>query len=391
MPLSSLSDRLSISVEDLIPHIKPVITNKTASVSFGDVHPNPFIRALPDEPVSRQLAKLVPQKLELACIFPLKKHLKQVVKSENYKDKPFSLKLALGAPQYTFDFFDPFVLQQYIYQKQYERFDDIQGTLNFSQTRFKFTKASFGPTYGHQFTELIASSLGQLSRLTSDDQQHWHSMLLTGSGTIHPDVAGPLLKGTFREKLSVFEALLAEMRAVNALCPDMSKPPLFVFHDMPAVHRNIGFIPVPSLQNFGQFFLHYQILLLQNINPNFLESINQQGYSRVTPKKRRQLNRPSKTPLEIVGEWIAKSFHSIDNGLIERLSNIIRSTRKEYNQRTMNGTYISSDYSFMHVQRRLMWYAYQAVKWIRQTFEQYINRKYEALHPLLREEQVWVI
>ena len=45
----------------------------------------------------------------------------------------------------------------------------------------------------------------------------------------------------------------------------------------------------------------------------------------------------------------------------------------------------------MHIQRRLMWYAYQAVKWVRQTLENYIDKKYEALHPLLREEKVWVI
>ena len=136
MPLSSLADRLEVALGDLIPHIKPFITNKTASITYGDLHPNPFIRALPDEPISEQLAKLVPQKLEYACIYPLSKHLIQVVKPELYAAQPFSLKLALGAPQYTFDFFDPFVLEHYLHQQQCEVLNDVQGSLSFSQTGY---------------------------------------------------------------------------------------------------------------------------------------------------------------------------------------------------------------------------------------------------------------
>ncbi|MFK7844137.1 MAG: hypothetical protein AB8G77_02475 [Rhodothermales bacterium] len=392
MPLSSLADRLEVELGDLIPHLKPIITNKTASLTFGDLHPNPFIRALPDEPVTTQLAKLVPQKLDSTCIYPLKKHLKSVVSEASFSSRPFSLKLALGAPQYTFDFFDPYVLEHYLQQQKCQISNDVQGSLAFAQTRFKFTRASFGPSYGHQFTDLIASNLGDLSQLPAHDQVHWDSMLLSGSGTIHPDVSGPLLKGSFRKKMSVFEALLAEMKAVNALCPELSKPPLFIFHaDPSAQSKNFGFIPVPSAQNFGQFFLHYQILLLQNINPAFLKSIRQPAYESITPRISRALNRPSKTSLEMVSEWLVKSFDIKDEGLIVRLSNIIKSTRKEFNERQMNGYSMSADQSYMHIQRRLMWYAYQAVKWIRQTFEQYFNKKYEALHPLLREEKVWVI
>ncbi len=392
MPLPSLADRLDIELGGLIPLIKPLVTNKTASIVFGDLHPNPFIRALPDAPVSEQLAKLVPQKLENACIYPLSGHLKKVVEPENFSSRPFSLKLALGAPQYTFDFFDPFVLEQYLQDDQCEVLSDVQGLLNFSQTRFRFSRASFGQRYGHQFTDLIASNLNELSRLPSNDQQHWESMLLTGSGTIHPDVEGPLFNGSFRKKLSVFEALLAEMKAVNALCPELSKPPLFIFHaDAGKQAGNFGFMTVPSMQNFGQFFLHYQILLLQNINPVFLKSINQSGYERVTKKGGRKLNRPSKTTLEYISEWLVKSFDIMDEGLLVRLAQLIKSTRKEFSNRQLNGYITHADRSFMHTQRRLMWYAYQAVKWIRLTFEQYINKKYEALHPLLREEKVWVI
>ncbi len=392
MPLGCLADRLETELEELIPHIKPIITNKTASVTFGDLHPNPFIRALPDEPVREQLAKLVRNNMDQGCIYPLPKHLKKVVKQEKYASRPFSLKLALGAPQYTFDFFDPFVLEHYLNETKCEISNDVEGSLAFSKTRFKFTRASFGPSYGHQFTDLIASSLGQLSLLPQNDQVHWQSMLLSGAGTIHPDVAGPLLKGSFREKKSVFEALLAEMKAVNALCPEISKPPIFIFHDAPERQvRYFGFIPVPSMQNFGQFFLHYQILLLQNINPAFLKSIDMPGYLSVTPRAARKLSRPSKTPLELISEWLVKAFNIPDEGFVLRLANIIRSTRREFNNRQLNGHSMNSDQSFMHIQRRLMWYAYQAVKWIRQTIERYIDKKYEALHPLLREEQVWVI
>ena len=116
MPCISLADQLNMEVADLIPVLRDLIEAELISVIFGDKHPNPHVRALQDESSNEQIAKLIPAKLEHACVYPLPKHLESVVNKQHFFQRPYTLRLALGAPLYTYDFFDPSILIHYQHQ-----------------------------------------------------------------------------------------------------------------------------------------------------------------------------------------------------------------------------------------------------------------------------------
>ena len=392
LPVSSLTHDLDTSYREISPYLVKLVKQRVVSILYGDTHPNPYVRALPDESIEKQLAKLIPQHLERACIYPLPNHLKRVVDQKLFSSRPFTLKMALGEPQYKFEYFDPAVLNHYL-QKHGCRINyDVQSTLLLPGASIKFTRAAFGPTYGIQFTSLLSANLEQLSLLPAQEQQYWHSMSLPGPCTVHPDVVHTLIDGKFRDRICIFEALLEEMYAVNGLCSEMNLPVLHrIYHEPHRALKNLGFMPSPSLESFHQFFLQFQIFLLQNLNPAFLTSIDKPPFRPMRSRQRRTLDRPSKTALEHLNNWLSDTFSLPHEDSLIRLSNLIKKTRHNLYDRLFYSSSAVADHSLLHLQRKLVWYAYHAIKAIRICFERFLGKLYSPLHPLVREDKVWVI
>src|SRR5262245_25937727 len=68
-----------------------LIEEDKVSVVFGNVHPNPHIRALEDIPKEEQINFLSSDRLEYACAYPLPKHLEEVVDRSQYDGRPYQL------------------------------------------------------------------------------------------------------------------------------------------------------------------------------------------------------------------------------------------------------------------------------------------------------------
>ena len=97
------------------------------TVVFGDLHPNPHIRAFTDEPQERQLENLESAPLEHACLYPSAQHLATVVGETDYRDRPFTRELA---GQLEFRSFDLSVLEIYRNDPRYHYDnDDIRGQI----------------------------------------------------------------------------------------------------------------------------------------------------------------------------------------------------------------------------------------------------------------------
>lgn len=391
MPARSLADRLELPLEALRSIITPLIEDEQVSLVCGDLHPNPHIRALPDEPISTQIAKLHSDMLERACLYPLHAHLKRVVNKSHFIEKPYTLELALGSPQYAYAYFDPSVLDHFLTHAKCHIESDIEGKLILNDKTVRYARAAMGSKYAHPFTELIALNLEQLTTLSSSDQQLWQVMSIPGEGVLHPDIEGTLLEGALPERVSVFEAVLEEMRAANKLVQHLNIPPLFLFHASPErAIKHFGFLPTPNYRHFSRFFLNLQILLFQNVNPAFLTSIGVPERP-VLNKKTAANRRPAQTALEYVNEWLKKTFPLHTEGPILRLVESVKQTRLDL-QRSSNFLHaLEFDRSLFHLQRRLMWHAYHAIKSIRLILEHCTGYFLMDLHPLVREEKVWVI
>ena len=391
MPASSLAYELASSLTTLTPQLSTLVEKEAVSVLFGDNHPNPFIRALPDDPVEQQIHKISSSGLEGAYLYPLPRYLNRVVNRKYFEDRPFSLQIALGEPQYSFQYFDPALLDYYLEHTRCNFTHDVQSTLVLPDTKIRFTRASVGPSYGVQFTNLLSANLQQLGALQPVEQQLWDSMALPGPCTIHPEVVRTLIHGQFSERISVFEALIEEMHATNALCNVLKLPSVFVVHEEPQrIIKNFGFLPTPSIESFHKFFLNLQILLLQNVNPAFLKAIEKPTFRSIQARKTRKLERPSKTALEHVNAWLKEAFSRPEEDALIRFARLIKQTRHELYEQMYYRSKKFADHTLLQLQRRLMWYAYHSIKAIRICFEQHLGYEYPQLHPLVREDKVWV-
>jgi hypothetical protein len=81
---------------------------------FGDAHPNPHIKAFDEDALDVQIEKLhntdlLPQ----ACVYPSHSHLKNSVEPATFQGRPFTLRLALGEPQLSYEPFDLSILEFY--------------------------------------------------------------------------------------------------------------------------------------------------------------------------------------------------------------------------------------------------------------------------------------
>ena len=392
MPARSLADRMNMDLDTLIPHLKTLIESGMISIVYGDKHPNPYIRALQDESSNEQIAKLIPEKLEYACIYPQTRHLESVVNKQHFFHLPYTLKLALGTPLYTHDFFDPSVLVYYERQPHCTVVNDLRGVITLPYTNLQYSRATYVTDKGQPITELLALNLEQLSNLRATDQQYWYSMSLPVRCRLHPDVIHPLLHGAFRERISIFEALHEEMMAINGLCPLLHKPAMFKQDTADVDHPTLGggYLIHPTLHSFESFFIAFQVLLLQNINEEFVSSISAKPIQRKRGRRSTQLRRPSKTPIERIESWLLTSFDIQARQHIRRFIVLIKRTRLEITRRQTRENSNALSPELLVLQRRLMWNAYQSIRWIRTSMEAGLNNIHEDLHPLAREQKIWV-
>ena len=71
----------SIGLPDKDKLIKLLVKKGYLDINFGDIHPNPHIKALESDPIGVQLDKMEKLKLEDACLYPSKRYLKKTVKN----------------------------------------------------------------------------------------------------------------------------------------------------------------------------------------------------------------------------------------------------------------------------------------------------------------------
>lgn len=75
LPLTKMPFRPDLDDDELRDHLRILIEEGKIALVFGDIHPNPHVRALPDEPKDSQLKKLETSLMVYACAYPTKLHL----------------------------------------------------------------------------------------------------------------------------------------------------------------------------------------------------------------------------------------------------------------------------------------------------------------------------
>lgn len=365
------------------------------SLNFGDIHPNPHIKAFPEEPKDVQLEKLQKANLTHVYAYPSRSHLKRLVKPAKYKGRPFTLRLALGEPQLAFQAFDLTVLELYKNDpRYYYRCDDISGKISVHSKHYrKIRRAdsvlleSFGFAYNKKLRRAVAVFLRYLTGLSPEHQQIWQAKALRGKYQLHPDYLRPSL-GHWPERIALFDAFIEEMHNVNEMCRLIGWPPLFVKEfDRYNKPRGFGFLIRPTAKEFYEFAHLLDKMLSENINKDFFRGELQ--LIEETAREDGKVEVRQKGTVQLLDEWISKKFSTPDRKPIEDMVSALKLVRK-LRQRPAHALDDDRfDQKFFERQRDLMIKAYEALRTLRLMFANHPRARGCKISEELEKGLIW--
>ena len=386
--------------EQLKNIVKELLSEGKLCVVFGDYHPNPHIKALESEPVKEQLEKLDSDKFMHACIYPTTDHLTTVVNPKDFEGRPFELRLALGETQLSFLNFDLAVLEIYRNDpRYYYKYYDTYGYISITDEYFETHKMresdqilleTFGISFDKDGNAYVAVFLRYLSNLTAEHQQIWDSKRVETDAHLHPDYYRTSILGEWPERISLYEAVLMEMTAINEIANVIGRPAFFR-NDYSGEHRprEFGYLLRSTLKEYNDFIHLLDKMFSENINRDFFqgeitlesEVLRPDGKIEVRPKG----------SLQILEDWISSQFRAENGTDIEEMFKTFRKVRKLRQKPAHSVRENTFDQKFFKDQGELMINVYRAVKTLRLILHLYPGASSVQIDRHLADGQIWSV
>lgn len=384
--------------KDLLkPLIKELIKEKQITVNFGEIHPNPHIKALESPPIVKQLENIKKLNLQNACLYPSKEHLNQIVDRSKYKRKPFTLLLALGEPQLAYRVFNLRVLENYRNDPRYiYDSNDISGWISVSDKYFESNEMAepdqvllqtFGFAYDSNLNRAVAVYLCYLSRLSPEHQQIWNGNILEGDYKLHPDYWRASM-GRWPEGTSILTAFLEEIHHINEMSKLMSRPALFKkeFRERERP-KNFGFLIRPTLGEFNNFIHLLDKMIADNINFEFFKG-EVPLFEEVKNSSGNIIERRRKRSIRVLDEWLNRVKFPDPKPRQEMIKIF-----KEINEMRQKPAHAvdedAFDQKYFKDQRKLIIKAYKAIRTLRLIFTNHPNVKDYEIPDWLQTGCIW--
>ena len=397
IPVKTLLAALDCELDELKPILAELIETERASAVFGETHPNPHIRALPDHPPESQRALLFEGSSErLICLYPTPKTLEGLVEPALYADRPFTLMLALGQPQLKHLAFDLSVLETYRNDPRYNYMnDDVSGRISVSDEYYRSSDMSeadkvllhsFGFAYDEQLNRAVAVFLRDLAHLSPAHQQIWRARLLAGEYRLHPDYYRASILGEWPDRISIFEAFVEELVCINAMCSAMGRPSLFRdnFSDRP---RGFGAILRPTANEFNDFVHLLDKMMSENINRGFFQ--NDVSDEQMEIRKDSKVVVRRKGTIQMLEEWFTTNFCTSDPKPLQEAFDAFRKVRRLRQKPAHAVSEDLFDSSFIHKQRLIIEKAYDAVRVLRLCLADHPRAKSVEVRDELKTGKIW--
>lgn len=373
--------------EDLIA----LVREESIGILFQDTDSNTHILRFGFETADRQIKKLKKTKdLYHTCVYPSATYLRDKIDRAAYKDRPYTLEMALGEPQLACRFFDLSVLETYRNDPRYlYQTHDIGGSISVSDDYFESEHMldrdqvllqTFGFAYDADLNRVVAVFLRYLSDLSPEHQHIWKARELQGDFKLHPDYYRNNILGEWGERVSIFSALLVEQYIINEMAKAMAHPPLF--RKDYGLHaegkpKHFTFLVRPTLEELNAFILLLDKMLSENIDKTFFrgEVLSETELERADGK----IEVRPRGSIAMLDEWIRKKFRTADWEPWGTAISVFREVRKLRQKPAHAVNENVFDQEYFRQQRELMLRAYDAVRTIRLMF---------ANHPAAKKVEV---
>jgi len=375
-PAHHIHRKNALSYETIRKLFADLVSDGRGTIVFGDIHPNPHIRAFADEPLEEQLKKLESTALEHSCLYPSAQYLSTVVSPADYQDRPFSRELALGAGQLEFRSFDLTVLESYRNDPRYHYDnDDIRGKISVTdefyesdqmQEKDQIILETFGFSYDEQMNRAVAVFLIYLSRLSPEHQQIWNSKRLSGEFKLHPDYYRSCILGAWGSGVSILNAFIKELKIINLMCDAMGRPTFFRETFEINRPRNFSFLVRPTQEEFNDVIMTLDKMMSENINKKFfkdevaVETEEERGDGKIVVRQ--------KGTISILEDWLAIRGYPKNPDPLKDMLSTFKQVRKLRQKPAHSVREDVFDQAFFHKQRELIVSAYAAIRTIRFVF-----------------------
>jgi len=398
IPIRGLKENHSI--DQIKNSIKELLNESLLCVVYGDYHPNPHIKALEPESVTEQIEKVDSEAFQNACVYPNTNHLKTIINSSDFTGRPFELRLAIGEPQLSFLNFDLSVLETYRNDpRYYYKYNDTYGYISITDEYFETEKIresdqillqTFGISFDKNGNAFVAVFLRYLSDLSAEHQQTWDSKRVETDAHLHPNYYRSSILGEWPEKVSLYEAVLMEMRTINDIAQALDRPSFFrKDYSGDNRPREFGYLLRSTLKEFNDFIHLLDKMFSENINRDFFQ--NEVALEREVTRADGKVEVRLKGSLQIIEDWIRNSFRAEEWDDIEEMFKTLRKIRK-LRQKPAHSVHENTfDQKFFKDQCDLMRSVYRAVKIIRLILHLHPGASSVQIDKHLEDGLIWAV
>lgn len=290
-------------------------------------------------PKTEQLQAI--QSSQKYTIYPTPKHLSKL---SIHEKKPFSEMLARGAEQYRVLYFSVDVLELYVNNPQYTIRDDgyrgniciENGDESLDDPIHSEWIKHFGVAYPSKEPRdrdrAIGVFLRDLSKLNYEAQCKWRGFLLRDQTEfrVNGGFIRNLMYGDWSTGYWIFDAVLDEIKVINAMCRSIGLPQLFCKEYSREQQELIGYriILIPSLKNYYEFVSALEKIVVNNLNYDTFQKVA----PHIKPIERRKEGGSLKGSIEMLEEWFSVNYFSInpygDEMFRKSISHAFRTIRK---------------------------------------------------------------
>jgi hypothetical protein len=395
------SDILSIFENDLARcrmTLKKLVNEKKISIVFGDIHPNPHIKAFDDEPIEQQNKKIELDKLFHACIYPAEGHLSHKIKIGDYGDEIYKFRMATGEPQLRMVAFDTSVLEHYRNDPRYVyHTDQFVGMISIRNEYYdkgvmkKSDEAliqSFGYCFNDELDRGVGVCLRYLADLSAEHQKVWKAKELTGSYEWHPVYYQTQICGRWPEGIGIFSAILKEMALINEMCRAIKGVALFNnTFGQPAEVPEFEFLLRPTSKELNNFMMLLDKLLSENINKDFFR--DDVELQEEVGKEDGKVEVRQKGTIRLLEEYLKDHFKTPDETFMPAVVGTLKEIRKRRQPQAHSIRDNIFDKAILKQQRLILQDAYNAVSGLRQAFSCHPAAKTIVVDEDLLAGRIW--
>lgn len=398
-PLRGLADLGPI--QEVKNVLEALVREGLVSLNYGDVHPNPHIKALPPAPIDIQIRKLGEHGIDQGCAYPERPSLEPMVNRAAYDGRPFSLALALGSPQLVHRSFELAALERYRNDPRFlYRNDDISGMISIRDDYFgpdgapqrdQVSMQTFGFCFDAEMNCYVAAFVRYLANLSPEHQQYWAGLEIATPTSLHPDYFRPSILGEFPERISIYSAVVAEIQTINALAHAIRAMPFFRREYLNEAHPpHFGRLVRPTAHEFGQFVMSLDQMMSDNVSIQwFPDDLPRQ---RETPRGDGRVEVAQMGSIQLLESWIARDIALEDDESRTNVTEML-TTFREVRRLRMRPAHAPDDNTFRQEltreQRDLVKKVYRALKTLRLLLSMHPNTANIPIPVQISNGRIW--